>query len=334
MTKKELFFLAVPVALLGTFMIGPKPRPPKLNAQLPVFPFSPTETEKYIDSVEKTFPNLKTGNESKIYWANPTKKNKTPYCIVYLHGFSASGMEGFPVDVDIARAFGFNLYVPRLFEHGLEEKEPLLKFTGEKLLASAKEAVALGKNLGNKVILMSTSTGGTLSLYLASEHPEIQSLILYSPNIDLFDSRSFILSLPWGLEIARWVQGSDYYSIPADSTAKKYWTTRYRIEALVQLKLLLNASMTQKTFEKIKQPVLLCYYKKDKIHQDSVVSIPAMLKMFNELGTPKNLKMKVAIPGANVHPIASGMVSKDIPSVEAATRDFMTNILGLKYKDR
>jgi hypothetical protein len=45
----------------------------------------------------------------------------------------------------------------------------------------------------------------------------------------------------------------------------------------------------------------MLYYYKDEIHQDSVVSVPAMLNMFNELGTPSNLKVKEAMPNVGNH---------------------------------
>ena len=63
----------------------------------------------------------------------------------------------------------------------------MINLTADKLWNSAKEAYAIGKQLGKKVIIMATSTGGTLALKLAAEYPEIAGLILLSPNIAIND---------------------------------------------------------------------------------------------------------------------------------------------------
>jgi hypothetical protein len=48
-----------------------------------------------------------------------------------------------------------------------------------------------------------------------------------------------------------------------------------------------------------------------------------MLKMFNELGTPEELKEKKAFPMAGAHVIASRIRSKDWQSVEKETENFL-----------
>ena len=99
--------------------------------------------DQWINNREKAITNIKPNNEGRIVWYDsiPTK---TDYSIVYLHGWSASQMEGHPLHVDIAKKFGCNLYLPRLAGHGLDEDEPMLDLTADKLLNSAKEAIAVG----------------------------------------------------------------------------------------------------------------------------------------------------------------------------------------------
>jgi alpha-beta hydrolase superfamily lysophospholipase len=50
---------------------------------------------------------------------------------------------------------------------------------------SSEVYALIAKKLGKKVIIMSTSTGGTLSLQLAAAFPEIAGLVMYSPNIEI-----------------------------------------------------------------------------------------------------------------------------------------------------
>ncbi len=170
---------------------------------------------------------------------------------------------------NIARRFGCNLYLSRLAEHGIDTVEQLVNLTADRLWESAKEAYAIGSKLGNKVILMGTSTGGTLALMLAADHPEIHSLILLSPNIKIFDNNAWLANNPWGLEIARLVTGSNYvFSEDTRPLYKQYWNYGYRLEAVTELEEMLETSMRPELFKKVTQPTLMLYYYKDKIHQD------------------------------------------------------------------
>jgi len=57
------------------------------------------------------------------------------------------------------------------------------------------------------------------------------------------------------------------------------------------------------------------------------VRVDAMLKMFDELGTPNNLKRKVAIPNAGNHVMGSYITSKDLLGVEKAIESFVGSML-------
>jgi hypothetical protein len=83
--------------------------------------------------------------------------------------------------------------------------------------------------------------------------------------------------------------------------------------------------MKPEVFSKVKCPVFLGYYFKNEKEQDNTVSIPAMLKMFDELGTPTELKQKLAFPDAGAHVIASYIRSKDWQGVERETDKFLTD---------
>ena len=322
----------VVLLLILVYILGPAPKKLKLTIT-PIENNSKLENiELKISEKEKNEPNIRIGNEAKIIWTDSLTKQKTPYSIVYLHGFSASQAEGFPVHQNIAKRYGCNLYLPRLYKHGLTSKEPLLEFTAEGLVESAREAIAIGKQLGDKVILLSTSTGSTLSLLLAGEDKDIACLLLYSPNIDLYDTKSFLLVKPWGLQIARSVIGDKYYTFEAPTEAKKYWTTTYRIEALIALKNLINASMNDSTFKKVKQPVFVGYYYKDKQHQDNVVSIPKMKEMYCQLGTPLNSKRMVNFPEAGYHVIGSSYWNKNTQPIEDSTCNFLEEVLLIRNK--
>ncbi|HEY2727464.1 MAG TPA: alpha/beta hydrolase [Parafilimonas sp.] len=332
MLKKKWFkfLLIIIIILVVVYFLGPHPKTPVYSTVLPAVPSTAIALEHYIDSNE-SLHKLKPDNEARIVWFDSSKA-KTQYAIVYLHGFSASQEEGRPIHTDIAKEFGCNLYLSRLAEHGIDTTEPMMNFTADKYWESAKQALQIGKQLGNKVILMSTSTGGTLALKLATEYPnDVYALIMMSPNIAIHDPRSFLLSNHWGLQIARTVTGSHYVTA-SDTSAlyKKYWYYRYPLEPATQLQELIETSMTKETFEKVKQPVLMLYYYKDNVHQDSVVSVPAMLNMFTELGTPKNLKIKQAMPDVGDHVMGSYIKSKDLLEVQQSIENFMERKLKMQ----
>jgi esterase/lipase len=313
------------LALFVIYFLGPQPPKPVLNDVLPAVA-SINALDSYITAMEAPH-KIKPNNQAKIIWAD-SSKSQTEYALVYLHGFSASQMEGDPVHQNIAKQFNCNLYLARLAEHGIDTTEDLMNLTADQYWESAKLAYAIGKQIGKKVILMSTSTGGTLALQLASVYPEIAGLILYSPNIEVFNPSAPLLDNPWGLQIGRAVLKSNYVDIKyKDSAYPKYWNSHYRIEGVVALQNLLEATMTEATFKKIHQPTLALYYYKDEAHQDNVVKVTAIQKMMQQIATPANLKMEMAIPNAGNHVIASPIVSNDIVSVEKATAKFMQDII-------
>ncbi len=315
--------------LIIVYFLGPQPATPKYNNQLPEIPSNALQLEKYISDNE-TAHKLKPDNEARILWFNDSIKEKTEYAIVYLHGFSASQEEGDPVHKDFAKKFGCNLYLSRLADHGVDTTEPLANFSAERFWNSALEAYAIGKQLGKKVILMSTSTGGTVALKLCAEYPDIAANIMLSPNIAINDSKAWMLNNHWGLQIAQLVQGK--HRIVEDTTAlyAKYWNTRYVTSSLVQLEELLESTMKESTFQKIKQPTLLLYYFKDEENQDDVVKVSAMKRMFAQIAMPENLKRQVALPNTGDHVLGSPIKSKDVKSVQMECEKFGIEVLKLK----
>ncbi len=310
------------------YWLGPRPTAPKLDAPLPTLTQNLALLEDSIARAELAIPELKPDNESRIIWADSSRK-RTDYALVYLHGFTAAYAEGKPINLEFAQRYGCNLYLPRLHAHGLRGDDSMKGMSADSLLASAAHALAVGKKLGEKVILMSTSTGSTLSLILAAHHPEIAGLITYSPNIRIADPNAWLLSKPWGLQLARLVVGGKYREYEESEEYKMYWNTRYRLESLTALQALLEAGMKPGLFKKVRQPFFMGYYYKNEEEQDEVVSVPAMLEMYDQLSTPDSLKRKVAFPNVGRHALASYLVSEDLESVRRETFRFAEEVLGL-----
>ena len=322
---------AILLLLLVIYLFGPHPSTPVFTTTCPVVPNDPAALEQFVAANENVH-RLKPGNRAEIIW-NDSLHTKTPYAIVYLHGFSASREEGSPVHTDIAKKFGCNLYLSRLSQHGIDTAEALVNFTAENIWESAKEALAVGRQLGNKVILMGTSTGGSLALQLAATYPDVAALVLLSPNIEINDPNAWLLNNPWGLQIARMVVGGNY-NVAKNNTPlyRQFWNRQYRLEAAVQLQEYLEDAMNDKTFSKIHQPVLALYYYKDEQHQDPVVRVSAIKTMMDEVATPAALKHQQAIPNAENHVLGSYILSKDVATVEKEIADFLITIIKKQNK--
>ena len=327
---RKRWWLLIPILLIVLYFLGPSPSTPVYNKAMPALPSEPAALERYI-SEQESHHHIKPDNEARIVWADTTHR-KTPYAIVYLHGFSASQGEGIPLHREIASKFGCNLYLPRLAEHGLDTTDAMVGLTADNYWESARDALAVGSRLGDKVILMGTSTGGTFALQLAAAYPDsVAALVLLSPNIAINDPNAWLLNDHWGLQIAHLVTGSDYIVSKEDYGPqwRQYWYPKYRSEAVVALEQLLETTMNKKTFAAVTQPVGLFYYYKDSVHQDSTVKVSASLAMFDQLGTPAALKYKQAVPGAGTHVISSSIRSHDVESVENGVVHFLTSIVHL-----
>lgn len=328
-----LLFLVATFAVL--YLLGPKPDKPLLTNDLPTIPSELHLIEKMVLERESNF-NVRPDNQARFLWAADSLPERTDWSMLYLHGFSASWFEGYPVHYTFAQTFGMNAYFPRLAGHGLQNNEPLIDMTPDALWESAKEALLIARKMGKKVVVMGTSTGATLGLKLAAEFPEyVDALILYSPNIKINNPAAFLLTKPWGLQIARQVYKSRYRVVNEefDSQECQYWYCSYRLEGVVYLQQLVENTMQKSLFEKIETPLFLGYFYKNQEEQDQVVKIDAALDMFRSLGTPSDFKREVAFPDAGDHVITSEILSGSVNEVTAATLLFGNEILNLhEYK--
>lgn len=325
--KLFLGLFATAMILAITYMLGPKVKNQELMIEFPEVPTRMTELEAYLKNREDSVIGLKEGNEAYIIWADSLVKRKTPFSIVYIHGFGASPMEGDPVHRFLADHFGANLFVTRLPEHGIRRQNGMEYLSAQKLANAAGEAYQIGKSLGDQVIVVGTSMGGALSLLLASQQPDIHALVVYSPAIRDGDGRLESFFKPWTkliMEKTLMENGVIHQKRQGEKAA--FWSEDYHINGYESLAVLLYSEMNSETFSKIKQPLFLGYYYKNDQEQDFVVSVPKMLEMYSQLGTEAALKKEMAFPKTGDHVITSAITSKDWQSVLFSTIDFLENI--------
>ncbi len=321
----------IPFLFLALIASGPRPSFEPVQSRIEPIDLGIEELESFIAHQEAKVLNLKAENGSRIIWADSVRK--TPYAVVYLHGFSAGPVEGAPFHQNFAKRYGCNLYLPRLADHGIDNKESFLNLTPEQLMASAREAIAIGQKLGEKVILISCSTGSTLGTYLAAHNPEaIFAHMMYSPNLKLGSSASQLLTAPWGLQLARLVSGGDYRSIELPKSCHPYWTVTYRVEGLVCLQDLLDQTMGTDTYSKVTQPTFIGYYYKNKEEQDFVISSDEIQTFSETCKIPAEQKRIIPFPDVASHVIVSDLQSQDLESVYKESYRFAEEVLGLTVR--
>lgn len=315
--------------IIGGYLLGPAVQYDVVEDEPVVLDPDLIKLEQRIARSERQ-ANLRPDNEARIIWADSLRKVKTPFSLVYVPGFGASWAEGDPVHKRLAKHFGCNLYLARPHEHGLNSPDALKGLTPTNYAGSAERALAIGKALGDKVVVVGTSAGAMLTLYLAARHPEIHGLVLFSPCIATANPALRLATRPWGKQIMDQVMGGQYVTVTHYSPGRaRYWLTKYHTNGLITLQTMLDRFMTPEQFQRVKQPVFMGYYYKDDEHQDKVVSVPAMLAMYDQLGTPANQKQKRAFPKAGEHVIASRFTSDDLDGVYKAAETFMADVLKL-----
>jgi esterase/lipase len=250
----------VVAVLIILFFAGPRT---KIDLQLKTINL-PSDLDQYLAQSEAKYPDIMQGAEKTIVWANTTK-SKTPLSIIYLHGYSATRQETAPLSDELAAQLGANLFYTRLSGHGrngVAMAEPSVN----DWLNDTMEAFEIGKRLGDKVIVIGTSTGGTLASWLA-EQPntdEVLAYILISPNFAPRDPNSEILTLPWAKQFVSFIVGPEYSWKPQNAEHAKYWIHSYPSTALVTMMGLVKF-VRDSDLKSIEKPVLVIYSPNDKV---------------------------------------------------------------------
>lgn len=333
--KIFLGLFATAMILAITYILGPKVDEQKLTIHFPEVPTRVADLEAYLQQREDTVIGLKPGNEAYIQWADSLNKRKTPYSIVYIHGFGAGPMEGDPVHRFLGEHFGANVFVTRLPEHGIRRANGMAYLTAQMLADGVGEAFQIGKSLGDSVIVVGTSMGGALTLLLASQQPELKAAVVYSPAIRDREGRLAGLFKPWTkfiMEKTMTENGAMDMKRTGDKGA--YWSEVQHVNAYESLAILMYSEMNEDTFKKITQPLFLGYYYKSDSEQDFVVSVPKMLEMYSQISTPEGQKQEKAFPNSGDHVIASSITSQDWQGVLFETIDFLENIVGMTPRSK
>jgi alpha-beta hydrolase superfamily lysophospholipase len=273
----------------------------------PLFPFEPkpsgiadvvaaaSDLDRYLEEREAGHPGIKPGQAKTILWRDRATHRRTPFALVYLHGFSASRRDISPVVERLAETLGANAFMTRLAAHGLASPAEFASVTPQDWLDDARESLAIGRRIGERVILIGTSTGALLATMAALEDrsSDVAALTLLSPNFAIRDRRAKFISGPLGRLLARIVIGEEYSFQPASADHAEFWTTHYPSQAIAVLMDLVNRAPSLRLAD-LKIPTLVIY-----TEADTVVDTNAIRERFGEIGAAR--KEIVDLPGATRH---------------------------------
>jgi len=234
------FWVAVMLAAgAGFWLSDPRDRlPTQAEIRLAFPPDLPVERiDDWLQAREGVFTDLIPGSEKTVIWAD-APGSRTPLALVYLHGFSATRAEIEPVPQLVARALGANLFLARLAGHG-RPGAALGQVTTEDWALDLDEAMGLGRRLGRQVVLIGTSTGGSLAALAALDpalHEGLAGVVLISPNFGLRAPSAWVLDLPHAHRWLPTLMGHERSFVPHNAEHARYWTTSYPTRALFPMR--------------------------------------------------------------------------------------------------
>ncbi len=273
----------------------------------------------YFESIESAFEDITEGVEKRVIWAGQ-QEVRTPLSLVYIHGFSATSEEIRPVPDRLAAALGANLVYTRLTGHG-RGGTALAEARVSDWMHDTVEALAAARAVGDEVVVLGTSTGGTLAALAMlddAQQAKIKGIVFVSPNFGINDPMAPLLTMPAARYILPLVAGHERSWKAANGLQEKYWTTRYPTVAVFPLAALVKEAASA-SYSALSIPALFHYALDDR-----VVDGAASARVSRDWGgaVTEAILPEDAKVGASRHVIAGDIIS---PAQTAATTEIILN---------
>ena len=278
------------ICALLVVLLGPRVRLEETFSAVDV----PEDVDGWLASHEARVPDLRPGDGKTVVWADSVG-TRTPLSLVYLHGFSADRHEMAPVAEMLADSLGANLFYTRFTGHG-RDGAAMAEATGEAWLQDMAEAMAVGRKLGDRVILIGSSTGATLATWTAGRpefRDDIAALVFISPNFHPRDRRARLLLWPWGQMLAELFTGEERCWEPFNEEQGRHWTTCYPTRAVLPMMAVVERVRTM-DLDEVTAPALVLYSADDSVVDADATtarvarmgSVPKRLVPFQSAGDP------------------------------------------------
>jgi esterase/lipase len=188
----------------------------------------PRDLDEWLAEREAEIPDIVPGTEKRILWAGRPRE-RTPIAVVYLHGFSGTSEEMRPLPDLVAAALGANLFFTRFAGHG-RGGAALAEAEAGDWLEDTAEALAIGRAIGDEVLVIATSTGGTLAAIAATDpwlSYRVLGIVFLSPNFGLRGRNAWVLSAPFARHWGPLLFGAEIETPPVNEAHARYTATRY-----------------------------------------------------------------------------------------------------------
>lgn len=269
------------LGLVLLFLIGPRnaelayePLPPP-----PALPTELSQLDAHLAAAEARLDNVHPDTEKRIVWG-PQGRQRAPWAVVYLHGFTATRHELAPLPEKVAEALGGHVFYTRLAGHG-QPGEALGRASLSQWKQDAREALQIAHLLGERVLVIGNSTGATLGAWLAQreEGRQVDAWVWISPNFGPRNRWAELINWPWGRQLARLIEGPEQNDAPRNALKARFWTHRYPTEGLFPMMALVQQAR-ESALESIKTPTLMLLSPRD-----SVIDVEAARRAFARLGS-------------------------------------------------
>ncbi|MCV2358415.1 alpha/beta fold hydrolase [Paucibacter sp. TC2R-5] len=281
------------------------------------------QLDAHLAAAEARLHDVTPGAEKQIVWG-AAGRVRAPWAVVYLHGFTATRQEMAPLPELLAQGLGGHVFYTRLSGHG----RPGAAMAGMSVAqwqADALEALALGHQLGERVLVMGTSTGATLAAWAALQPQgrDVAAWVLVSPNFGPKDRFAALINWSWGRALIHWVHGGVMRYKPGNATKARYWTHEYPTSALDPMMALVRQVRASK-LEAVTAPLLMLLSPRD-----SVINVADARAAFKRVGSASKCLIEVDYSeSAGQHVLAGDIEAPKATATMAA--QVLAFIKGLK----
>jgi len=220
--------------------------------------------DSFLHQSESIHTSLRHGTQKRIQWFD--QPQKTEYSVLYVHGLSASANEISPIPESIAKSLQANLYFPRLTGHG-SDGHSLAAAHAENWLADLEQSWNIAASIGEKVIILASSTGATLVecfLNRLAKNSALVSLVYLSPNFGVQHPLSAISSWPFSQYWLPALLGQLHEGHYENELQQQIWTYNYPVAVFRQMQRLMDA-MYRLRVVPVSIPLLVFLCEKDEV---------------------------------------------------------------------
>jgi alpha-beta hydrolase superfamily lysophospholipase len=255
--------------------------------------------------MEEPSSDLVPGTEKRIVWQG--EEQRTKWSVVALHGFSASRQETAPLAETVANRLGANLFETRFTAHGLRQNG-LFNVRAEDWLDDVADALAVGRTIGEKVVLIAVSNGATLATSMLDDPAmaAVDTLVMISPNFAPADPKAMWITRPGGPLLLKLISGETRSWEAFNDQQALYWTTSYPTAALIEV--IRTVDRARRKVKTTTAPRVQLFYSPN----DKVISVPALLATFDAILSPQkeiNAVLQTGAPSAHI--LAGDIISPD-----------------------